>query len=182
MKYGRDTISWIVMLMATSSLLSMICLFQIDKIVHGNLYSYGLSFSYDWAAPYWTLVRTAFAMGWLNITIAFAVQLYNVRFRRKEVEQLVTAFEEEVSKSKKPIEEKAKEQKDEEPKRPETTKEAPAAAQPKPETQEKKEEQQPPPKDQPDQQTEPQQPKDTPEQKPEPPEIDLNETPILAGL
>jgi phosphotransferase system glucose/maltose/N-acetylglucosamine-specific IIC component len=27
---------------------------QIDQIIHGQLYDYGLKFNYQWAAPYWT--------------------------------------------------------------------------------------------------------------------------------
>jgi len=29
----------------------------LDKLVHGTLYSYGLQFSYDWASPYWMMLR-----------------------------------------------------------------------------------------------------------------------------
>jgi hypothetical protein len=37
-------------------------LILLDKIVHGTLYNYGLKFSYDWANPYWTLLRIVQAM------------------------------------------------------------------------------------------------------------------------
>lgn len=30
---------------------------QLDQIVHGQLYNYGLTFSFDWANPYWNLLR-----------------------------------------------------------------------------------------------------------------------------
>jgi len=33
-----------------------------DSIVHGTLYNYGLQFSYDWATPYWTLLRITQAL------------------------------------------------------------------------------------------------------------------------
>jgi len=88
MKFGGGVVSWAVVLMAAFSLLSIICLFQADRIVHGDLYSYGLQFSYNWATPYWTMTKIAFALGWLNLLIAATVQLY-LFFRQKEVEQLV---------------------------------------------------------------------------------------------
>lgn len=36
-----------------SAILVMFLLGQIDSIVHGDLYGYGLEFSIDWAGPYW---------------------------------------------------------------------------------------------------------------------------------
>ncbi len=41
-------IMWMV-----SAILVMFLLGQIDSIVHGDLYGYGLEFSIDWAGPYW---------------------------------------------------------------------------------------------------------------------------------
>ncbi len=40
----------------------------LDQIVHGTLYYYGLQFSYDWADPYWFLLRIIQVL--LGITIA----------------------------------------------------------------------------------------------------------------
>jgi hypothetical protein len=34
----------------------------LDQVVNGTLYSYGLQFSYDWANPYWTLLRITLAL------------------------------------------------------------------------------------------------------------------------
>jgi len=34
----------------------------LDKIVHGTLYNFGLQFSYDWANPYWTMLRVVLAL------------------------------------------------------------------------------------------------------------------------
>ena len=45
-------VMWLV-----SSVFVVILLGQIDGIVHGRLYDFGLSFSYDWAVPYWTSLR-----------------------------------------------------------------------------------------------------------------------------
>jgi hypothetical protein len=33
-----------------------VSLLQIDNIVHGQLYNYGLQFSNRWALPYWTFL------------------------------------------------------------------------------------------------------------------------------
>jgi len=42
-----------------------------DKIVHGALYNYGLQFSYDWATPYWTLLRIVQVL--ISLTAVFTV-------------------------------------------------------------------------------------------------------------
>jgi len=82
--------------MAASSLVSMICLLQVDRIVDGELVSYGLRLSSSWLVPYSNMIRVAFVLGWFNIIAAIGVHLYSITFRRKEVEQLVTAAEEEI--------------------------------------------------------------------------------------
>ena len=159
MKSPSDATSWVVVLTAATSLVLMICLYQIDNIVHGTLYSYGLQFSYNWAGPYWRLTQIGFTAGWLNIIIAFTVQLYNIKSKPKKAEQPTAALE----KEKKP-EEGAKEQKETKPAKP--AGEAPTT--PQPETQEKREE--------------PQQPEEASEQKTQQPETDPSEIPVLAGL
>jgi hypothetical protein len=63
MKLGENVVSWVVVLMAASSLSSMFCLLQIDRVVNNDLYRYGLQFSYGWATAYWTLIKAAFALG-----------------------------------------------------------------------------------------------------------------------
>ena len=71
-------------LMAAFSLISIVAAFQLDTIVNDNLYSYGLQFSSDWAIPYWTAIRTIFAIAWLNIIIAIALQIYVMTRKTKE--------------------------------------------------------------------------------------------------
>lgn len=78
-------VSLVLVLTATSSLVSMISTYKIDQIIHGDLYNYGLHFSYQWAMPYWTMTTIVFAMGWLNIIIAIAFQFYMLIYGRKEV-------------------------------------------------------------------------------------------------
>jgi len=155
--------------MAATSLVLMICLSQIDNIVHGTLYSYGLQFSYDWANPYWRLTQIGFTVGWLNIIIAFAVQLNNIRMKNK-AEQPATANEkaretEKPQKQRKPQRKALKEHKETKPTKP--PEETPKTA-PEPEAQEKREE--------------PQQPEKTPEEEPQLPETKPDEIPSLAGL
>jgi len=79
-----NIVSLVLVLMAASSLVSMISTFKIDQIVHGDLYSYGLEFSYQWAMPYWTLTTIVFGMGWFNIIAAIVFQSYMLLYGRKE--------------------------------------------------------------------------------------------------
>lgn len=69
-------VSLVLVLIAVSSLVSMISTLKIDSIVHGDLYSYGLHFNYGWAIPYWIMATIVFAMGWLNIILAVTFQIY----------------------------------------------------------------------------------------------------------
>jgi hypothetical protein len=68
-------------LMTAFSLILIVAAFQLDTIVNENLYSYGLQFSPDWGIPYWTAIRTIFAVAWLNIITVGALQIY-VRARK----------------------------------------------------------------------------------------------------
>lgn len=83
MKFGSNIVSWVVVLMAACSLLSMIGTLEIDGIINHDLYKYGLQFNYAWATPYWTLAGFVFAMGWFNIVTAMAVHLHALSLRRK---------------------------------------------------------------------------------------------------
>jgi len=152
--------------MAASSLITMICLWQIDRIVHGTLYEYGLTFNLQWATQYWTFARFAFAMGWINIVAAIAVQLYSVAFRQKEVEDLVNDVQKEIHKQWTTATKKTEDQKTpqitEQPQKTETQKPPQPEPQPAPPTEQKETPPQPQPQSQP------------PEKK--------EETPILAGV
>jgi len=158
----------------------MICLFQIDNIIRGTLYNYELQFSYSWASPYLRLTQIGLAAGWINIIIAFAVQLNNRRIKHK-AEQPVAAIEKAWETAKAPETEKAPEGGPKEHKETELAKspeEAPAMA-PESGAQEKKEEPRQP-EQAPEQ--EPQQPGQAPEQEPQQPETEPEETPSLVGL
>ena len=47
----------ILVLWLVSSVFVLLLLSKIDGIVHGELYNYGLQFSFAWASPYWAFVR-----------------------------------------------------------------------------------------------------------------------------
>jgi E3 ubiquitin-protein ligase DOA10 len=74
----------VLVTMAAASLISMIAAFGANRIVNGDLYSYGLQFNYSWAIPYWNLIGLVFAMAWFNIIVAIAFQVYRIRTVRKE--------------------------------------------------------------------------------------------------
>ncbi len=180
MKLHNDKISWALILSATSSLVLMICLLQIDSIVRNTLYSYGLRFSPRWASPYLTLTQIGFAAGWINIVIAFVVQIYNVRMK-EETRQPLAAIEKaretaEMPEPAKGSEEALKEH--EETKTAKSPEEAPAMAS-ESEAQEKREEPQ-----EPEQAPEPkpQEQEQTPESQPQEPETKPEETPSLVDL
>lgn len=82
--------SWILVLVAVSSLYSMLGLMQVDNIVNRDLYSYGLQFDSRWATSYWAIIRAVFVFGWFNVIAASAFQLYFVIHRRKRAGQKLT--------------------------------------------------------------------------------------------
>jgi hypothetical protein len=83
----RDGIgNWVLVVMAAASLISMIAALSANTMVHGDLYKYGLQFSYTWAIPYWNSMGIVFAMAWLNIIVAIAFQIYRIRTIRKAEE------------------------------------------------------------------------------------------------
>jgi len=90
---GDSPVSWVVVAMAFSSLLSMVCLFQVDRLVESGLFGYGIGLSSGVYVSYSWLVRVAFGSCWFNIVAAIGLQVYSVTFRRKEVELLVREAE-----------------------------------------------------------------------------------------
>jgi hypothetical protein len=85
MKSNTGVVSLVLVLMASSSLVSMVSVLRIDSIIHGDLYKFGLQFSYQWALPYWTMTTIVFAVGWFNIIVSIAFQFYVLLYNRKEV-------------------------------------------------------------------------------------------------
>lgn len=68
--------------LAAMSALIIVCLTQVDHIVHNNLYNFGLRFSYRWATPYWIYSAVIIGLAWFNITGSVALT-YHVFARRK---------------------------------------------------------------------------------------------------
>jgi len=89
---GGGLASWVVVFMAAASLLSIIGTYRIDQIVHRDLYSYGLQFSYAWATPYWNTARTLLAMSGLSVIAAITVHLYTLVSRRKQISVSVRPY------------------------------------------------------------------------------------------
>lgn len=79
--HADNKISLVLTLMAGASLVSMVATFTIDRIVHHDLYAYGLQFSRQWAVPYWTMSAVVFSMGWLMILTSIGFQLHLVMHR-----------------------------------------------------------------------------------------------------
>jgi len=73
----------------------------LDWIVHNQLYSYGLQFSYDWADPYWTTLRLVFLLlGFVVTSIVGMIYVYGrerikteirEKFIKEKLPNLVTA-------------------------------------------------------------------------------------------
>ena len=74
----------VLVIMAGASLIAMIAAFSADIIVNGTLYSYGLNFNNGWSIPFENAMKIIFAMGWLNIIVAIAFQIYRIRTIRKD--------------------------------------------------------------------------------------------------
>ncbi len=87
MKLTYSVANLALVLVAAYSLATMSIFFMIDSIVNETLYSYGLRFSPDWAAQYWTTIRTGFAMSWLVIITAIAFQVYMARKAKEKPEE-----------------------------------------------------------------------------------------------
>jgi hypothetical protein len=56
----------------------MFLLNNIDLIVHGDLYNYGLQMSTDWASPYWTYLRLNYVL--LGVPMALSIFAIGVGF------------------------------------------------------------------------------------------------------
>jgi hypothetical protein len=65
----------------------VVLLLEIDKLVNGTLYSYGLVFSYDWAQSYWLLFRLSLTLIVVAIIIISVVELPYPAFQEKTEEE-----------------------------------------------------------------------------------------------
>jgi hypothetical protein len=93
---GISVVTLVPLVMAAFSLFSMMGMLQIDRIVHHDLYNYGLNFNIGWAKPYWDTSAFVFATGWFNIILAVAFQLYVLTYGRREAKQFATEVKKEI--------------------------------------------------------------------------------------
>ena len=68
---------------------AIVSLFQVDTIVHGTLYDYGLLFNYEWAMPYWMFERLAIGL-FVGVAAANAFSLVYIFFAEKDLMQKPT--------------------------------------------------------------------------------------------
>ena len=65
----------LVVLFDAMLIAAVVLLLEIDKLINGTLYEYGLNFSYDWATPYWMFFRVAVAIIVISVVIMSLVEL-----------------------------------------------------------------------------------------------------------
>jgi hypothetical protein len=65
----------------------VVLLLEIDKLVNGTLYGYGLVFSYDWAQTYWLVFRIVAVILILAIIVISLVELPYPSFGETTEEQ-----------------------------------------------------------------------------------------------
>lgn len=61
----------------------------IDQVIQGTLYSYGLQFNYNWANPYWTLLRVTWALLAIGAAVTTVNTIIIIRSGSKEKRQRV---------------------------------------------------------------------------------------------
>ena len=64
-------------------IIAIVLLFEIDKLVNGTLYGYGLVFSNNWAQPYWLMLKVTLALIIVAILIS-VVELPYPAFEEKK--------------------------------------------------------------------------------------------------
>jgi hypothetical protein len=69
-------------------LVVIILLFQIDQLVNGTLYGYGLVFSNDWAQPYWLLMRVSLALIIVAVILITLWSSHTPRFKKTKQKPL----------------------------------------------------------------------------------------------
>ena len=79
----------VLIVMAATSLLVMLMLTQIDNIIHGVLYDFGLRFSYQWAMPYWINSGLIIGLSWFNI-VASCILIYYF-YKRRSPQKILQA-------------------------------------------------------------------------------------------
>lgn len=62
----------------------VVLLLQIDQLVNGTLYGYGLVFSLEWAQPYWQLIRASLILIVVAILLISVVELPTPAFQEDQ--------------------------------------------------------------------------------------------------
>jgi hypothetical protein len=62
-------------------------LLEIDQLVNSTLYGYGLVFSYDWAQPYWLMLRVTLVLIVAAVIIISVVELPYPAFEERTEEE-----------------------------------------------------------------------------------------------
>lgn len=65
-------------------IVALVLLFQIDKLVNSTLYGYGLTFSPEWAEPYWAMFRASLALIVIAIIVISVLELPSPSFEKKK--------------------------------------------------------------------------------------------------
>ena len=65
----------------------VVLLLEIDKLVNGTLYGYGLVFSYDWAQTYWLLFRVSLVLIVVAVILISLVELPHPAFEEGTEEE-----------------------------------------------------------------------------------------------
>lgn len=81
----KRTVLALATLASSAAAACVICL--LDQIVHGTLYDYGLQFSYNWANPYWLLLRIIQVLLAIGIITTIANQALTLRTYLKTKKQ-----------------------------------------------------------------------------------------------
>jgi hypothetical protein len=71
-----------------SAALSAFILNRIDGIVHGDLYDYGLVFSYNWASGYWVLLRLLYVC--LALPSVLSIIVLGSSLRKTKEDQFIS--------------------------------------------------------------------------------------------
>jgi hypothetical protein len=67
-------------------IVALVLLLQVDKLVNSALYGYGLTFSIEWAEPYWAMLRSSLILIVVAIIVISIVELPYPSFENKKTE------------------------------------------------------------------------------------------------
>ena len=74
----------VILLVDIILVVALVLLLQVDRLVNGTLYEYGLTFSSQWAEPYWAMFRSSLILIVIAIIIVSVVELPYPSFEKKK--------------------------------------------------------------------------------------------------